>query len=137
MTIAGSQNDHSRRLPHQQSFDAAAFVPRSTELSGPARLRPVPQVVRGRAFAGEIQVTAVEYRIEEGSWQKASLAPPEIPGARVRWQFSWDPEPGDHTIRVRATDDQGHTQPDTVPWNDLGYCYHPVLSHPIRVESTT
>jgi DMSO/TMAO reductase YedYZ molybdopterin-dependent catalytic subunit len=107
------------------------------ELSWPARLRPVPQVIRGRAFAGENQVTAVEYRIDEGSWQEASLAPPEIPGAWVRWQFSWDPEPGDHTIRVRATDDQGHTQPDTVPWNDLGYCYHPVLSHPIRVESTT
>lgn len=107
------------------------------ELTWPARLRPVPQVIRGRAFAGENQVTAVEYRIDEGSWQEASLAPPEIPGAWVRWQFSWDPEPGDHTIRVRATDDQGRTQPDTVPWNDLGYCYHPVLSHPIRVECTT
>jgi hypothetical protein len=36
------------------------------ELSWPARLRPVPQVIRGRAFAGENQVTAVEYRIDEG-----------------------------------------------------------------------
>lgn len=106
------------------------------ELPWPALLRPVPQVVRGRAYAGENRVTAVEYRIDEGPWQEATLTPPEIQRAWVRWQFGWDPEPGDHTIQVRATDDQGRTQPDTVPWNDLGYCYHAVLSHPVRVEPT-
>jgi hypothetical protein len=104
------------------------------ELPWPARLRPGPQVIRGRAFAGENTVTAVEYRIDEGPWHAASLAPPRLPAAWVRWQFTWDPRPGDHIIQVRATDDEGRTQPDTVPWNDLGYLYNPVLSHPVRVE---
>jgi DMSO/TMAO reductase YedYZ molybdopterin-dependent catalytic subunit len=105
------------------------------ELPLPARLRPEPQVIRGRAFAGEHQVAAVEYRIDEAPWQEALLTPPEMPRAWVRWQFHWDPEPGDHVIRVRATDDQGHTQPDTVPWNELGYCYNAVVAHPVRIQS--
>jgi hypothetical protein len=53
----------------------------------------------------------------------------------VRWQFSWDPEPGEHTLRVRATDDRGNTQPDSTPWNELGYNYNSVLAHPVHVES--
>ncbi|SDM07126.1 sulfite oxidase [Nonomuraea jiangxiensis] len=105
------------------------------ELPWPARLRPEPQVIRGRAFAGENAVSSVEYRIDEGPWRAASPASPQLPAAWVRWQFTWVPRPGDHVIQVRATDDQGRTQPDTVPWNDLGYLYHPVLSHPVRVEA--
>jgi DMSO/TMAO reductase YedYZ molybdopterin-dependent catalytic subunit len=103
------------------------------ELPWPARLQLEPQVIRGRAFAGENQVAAVEYRIDQGTWQEALVRPPQMPAAWVRWQFNWSPEPGDHVIRVRATDDKGGTQPDTVPWNDLGYCYNAVLSHPVRV----
>jgi DMSO/TMAO reductase YedYZ molybdopterin-dependent catalytic subunit len=106
------------------------------ELPWPARLRPERQVIRGRAFAGENRVAAVEYRIDECPWQEALITPPEMPATWVRWQFGWEPEPGEHIIRVRATDDQGHTQPDTVPWNDLGYCYNAVVFHPVRVEST-
>jgi DMSO/TMAO reductase YedYZ molybdopterin-dependent catalytic subunit len=108
------------------------------ELPWPARLQPESQVIRGRAFAGENQVAAVEYRIDEGPWQEAPLSPPESTTAWVRWQFNWDePAPGDHVIQVRATDDQGRTQPDTVPWNDLGYCYNAVLSHPVCIQSAT
>lgn len=105
------------------------------ELPWAARLQPEPQVIRGRAFAGENQVTSVEYRIDEGPWQEAVLSPPESPTAWVQWHFTWDPAPGDHLIRVRATDDEGRTQPDTVPWNDLGYCYNAVLSHPVCIQS--
>lgn len=104
------------------------------ELPWPAQLQARPQVIRGRAFAGENMVTAVDYRIDDGPWHAASLTPPQLRAAWVRWQFTWDPPQGDHTIQVRATDDQGRTQPATVPWNDLGYLYHPVLSHPVRVE---
>jgi hypothetical protein len=64
------------------------------ELPWPARLQPEPQVIRGRAFAGENQVAAVEYRIDEGPWKETLAAPPEMPSAWVRWQFDWDPAPG-------------------------------------------
>jgi hypothetical protein len=94
-------------------------------------------MIRGRAFAGENRVATVQYRIDDGPWQDAPITSPEMPGAWVRWQFSWNPEPGDHTLRVRATDDHGNTQPDSTPWNELGYLQTSVLAHPVRVESLT
>jgi DMSO/TMAO reductase YedYZ molybdopterin-dependent catalytic subunit len=105
------------------------------ELPWPARLRPEPQMIRGRAFAGENAVAAVEYRIDDGPWRPAELGSPEIPGAWVRWQFAWTPEPGEHVLRVRAADELGNTQPDASDWNELGYLQRSVLSHPVRVES--
>ena len=105
-----------------------------TELPWPARLRPVPQMIRGRAFAGEVAIAAVEYRIDDGPWRSAELRSPAIPGAWVRWQFGWTPEPGDHVLRVRATDERGGTQPDASEWNELGYLQRSVLSHPVQVE---
>jgi DMSO/TMAO reductase YedYZ molybdopterin-dependent catalytic subunit len=107
------------------------------ELPWPARLQAEPQVIRGRAFAGENQVVRVEYRIDEGPWQEARIDSPATPGAWVRWQFRWDPEPGEHTLRVRATDDQGNTQPDSSSWNELGYLHTSVLAHPVHVEPAT
>jgi hypothetical protein len=104
------------------------------ELPWPARLRPEPQMIRGRAFAGENAVAAVEYRIDDGPWRPARLDSAEAPGAWARWQFAWTPEPGEHVLRVRATDNNGNTQPDTSDWNELGYLQNSVLSHPVRVE---
>ena len=105
-----------------------------TELPWPATLRPIPQLIRGRAFAGESAITAVEYRIDDGPWRFAELGCRDIPGAWARWQFSWTPEPGDHVLRARATDERGRTQPDASEWNQLGYLQHAVLSHPVHVE---
>jgi hypothetical protein len=104
------------------------------ELPWPARLRPEPQMIRGRAFAGENAVATVEYSIDDGPWRPADLGSRDIPGAWVRWEFSLTPEPGDHILRVRATDDRGNTQPDASEWNELGYCHRSVLSHPLHVE---
>ncbi|HEX5346077.1 MAG TPA: sulfite oxidase [Pseudonocardiaceae bacterium] len=112
----------------------ALTVASLVELPWPARLRPQPQMIRGRAFAGENRVATVQYRIDDGPWHDAPIASQQTPGAWVRWQFRWNPEPGDHTLRVRATDDQGNTQPDSTSWNELGYLQHSVLTHPVRVE---
>jgi DMSO/TMAO reductase YedYZ molybdopterin-dependent catalytic subunit len=107
------------------------------ELPWPARLRAQPQVIRGRAFAGEKRVVRVEYRIDDGRWQDAAIESPATPGVWVRWQFHWDPEPGEHELRVRATDDQGTTQPQSSTSNELGYLQTSVLAHPVRVEPAT
>jgi DMSO/TMAO reductase YedYZ molybdopterin-dependent catalytic subunit len=126
--------DHPPQGPSLGAPITGIPVASLVELPWPATLRPEPQVIRGRAFAGENRVVVVEYRIDEDHWQQARLAPPELPGAWVRWQFTWNPEPGEHVIRIRATDDQGITQPDSVPWNELGYCYNAVLPHPVSVK---
>jgi DMSO/TMAO reductase YedYZ molybdopterin-dependent catalytic subunit len=104
------------------------------ELPWPATLRSEPQVIRGRAFAGDHRVVVVEYRVDDDPWRQTRLATPELPGAWVRWQFAWHPQPGEHVIRIRATDDEGNTQPLNVPWNELGYCYNAVLPHPVSIR---
>jgi DMSO/TMAO reductase YedYZ molybdopterin-dependent catalytic subunit len=114
----------------------ALTVSSLVELPWPAQLRPEPQLIRGRAFGGENRIATVQYRIDDGLWHDALITSPVAPGAWVRWQFSWNPEPGEHTIRVRATDDQGNTQPDSTSWNELGYLHQSVLAHPVRVDSS-
>lgn len=126
----GYPPDGPARGPAITTLPVAALV----ELPWPARLLPQSQVIRVRAFAGEDAVATVEYRIDDGLWRPAELCSPEIPGAWVRWQFAWTPEPGDHVLRVRATDENGNTQPDVSEWNELGYLQHSVLPHPVHVE---
>jgi len=127
----GHASDGPARGPAITSPPVSAL----TELPWPARLRAEPQIIRGRAFAGEVAIARVDYRIDDGPWLPAELCSPEIPGAWVRWQFDWDPAPGDHVLRVRATDERGSTQPETSEWNQLGYLQQAVLAHPVRVVS--
>lgn len=119
------------RGPAITTTPVAALV----ELPWPARLRPEPRMIRGRAFAGESAVVAVDYRIDGGHWQRARLNARGPHGAWVRWQFAWTPEPGEHVLRVRATDEHGHTQPEASACNELGYLQHSVLTHPVCVEA--
>jgi DMSO/TMAO reductase YedYZ molybdopterin-dependent catalytic subunit len=126
----GYPADGPARGPAITTLPVVALV----ELPWPAWLRPEPQLIRGRAFAGEDAVATVGYRVDDGPWRPAELSPPAIPGAWVRWQFAWTPDPGDHVLRVRATDERGNTQPDASEWNELGYLQHSVLSHPVHVE---
>jgi hypothetical protein len=104
------------------------------ELPWPATLPFGRRVIRGRAYAGEHRVEKVDCRVDDGPWQEATLLSPNVPAVWVRWQFTWDAEPGDHLLWVRATDDRGRTQPDNVPWNDLGYLYNAVVAHPVHIE---
>jgi hypothetical protein len=76
----------------------------------------------------------VEYNLDQGSWQTARLREPNIAAAWVRWDFDWEPNTGKHTIRVRATDEKGNTQPDKVPFNQQGYLYNAMVDHPLEVK---
>ncbi len=89
--------------------------------------------IRGRAFAGECKVREVAYSIDDGPWRRAELQPPNIAGSWVCWRFEWQPTPGQHEIRIRATDERGRSQPDCVPWNHFGYLYNAVVAHPVTV----
>ena len=41
------------------------------------------------------------------------------------------PRPGRYELLARATDRDGVTQPDTVPFNQLGYLFWAVVRHPV------
>ena len=79
---------------------------------------------RGHAWAGELEVSRMEYSIDFGStWQPCAL---EKPANRLAWQhFSGSvrlPKKGYYELWVRATDSRGKAQPMVLPgWNPKGY----------------
>ena len=80
--------------------------------------------IRGHAWAGELEVTKMEYSIDFGStWKEC---PVEKPSNRLAWQhFSATvnfPKKGYYEIWAKATDAQGIAQPMLLPgWNPKGY----------------
>lgn len=80
--------------------------------------------IRGHAWAGELEVTKMEYSIDFGSTWKA--CPIEKPANRLAWQhFSASvdfPQDGYYEVWARATDSNGVSQPMLIPgWNPKGY----------------
>ena len=93
------------------------------------------QRVRGLAWSPVGRIRRVEYSLDRGAtWAPAALREPNIPRAWTRWDFEWDARPGDHAILTRAVDDQGNTQPATMPWNAQGYGYNVPVPHPVKVS---
>lgn len=92
-------------------------------------------VLRGRSWSGYGKITRVEVSLDRSvTWQPARLREPNLSQAWVRWDVDWDARPGTHSLRARATDDKGHTQPAGVPFNEQGYVYWAVVGHPISVR---
>lgn len=125
--------DHPAAGPGRGPAITALGISTLVELPWPARLLPQPQIIRGRAFAGEHTVIEVQYRIDDAPWQVAEITSASSAGVWARWQITWDPAPGEHVLRVRARDDRGRVQPDSTPWNELGYQHESVLAHPVHV----
>lgn len=106
------------------------------ELPWDGELRAGPRLLRGRAWSGQGKIAKVEVSLDRGiSWQPARLREPNIAQAWARWDLDWDPRPGNYSLRARATDERGNTQPVTVPFNELRYMYHAVVGHPVTVVS--
>jgi hypothetical protein len=79
--------------------------------------------VTGVAWTGTGTVAQVELSSDGGrTWQPARLTGESRPGA---WRL-WEAEvavgsAGDHSVRARATDTDGHTQPEQATANPAGY----------------
>lgn len=104
------------------------------QLDRPATLAAGRHTIRGRAYAGEGTIHDVAYSIDDAPWRPAELVGASTPGVWASWRFDWDAEPGAHQIRIRATDQRGCSQPDSVPWNHHGYLYNAVVPHPVTVR---
>ena len=103
------------------------------DLDWPGHMSAGTTRLHGRAFSGEGRVARVDVSIDDGPWQAAELGDINQPAAWVCWSLVWQATPGTHEIRVRATDEQGHCQPESVPWNDHGVLYNAILAHPVAV----
>jgi sulfite oxidase len=80
--------------------------------------------IRGHAWAGELEVTKMEYSIDFGAtWKSCTI---EKPVNRLSWQhFSASinfPKAGYYEVWAKATDAKGVSQPMLTPgWNPKGY----------------
>jgi DMSO/TMAO reductase YedYZ molybdopterin-dependent catalytic subunit len=83
---------------------------------------PGELVVRGVAWSGAAPIAKVEVGVNDGDWREARLV-----GERKRHSWQWweliarFDQPGEVTLRARATDMAGRTQPERAEWNKLGY----------------
>lgn len=100
-------------------------VPRSGAEVGSGQVR-----VGGVAWAQYTGIEAVEVAVDGGAWQPAELAGPTTDDSWAQWAATLDVAPGDHTLRVRATDKTGLVQTgvdrDVLPdgstgWHTIGF----------------
>jgi hypothetical protein len=89
------------------------------------KLEPDAQEVRGVAWTGRGHVTSVEFCTDtDPRWKPARLIGDTRTGSWRQFRARWEPKPGRHVLRVRATDSQGQTQPEITAWNKSGYLWN-------------
>ncbi len=92
------------------------------------------QMIRGIARSPHAKIAKVEWSSDAGKhWFEAQLIQPIRKYAWVQFEFSWDAPVGQQALMTRATDETGHTQPMTMPFNEEGYMFNMVYPHPVRV----
>lgn len=103
-----------------------------------ASVSPGQLVVCGVAWSGLAPIDRVDVSLGEGPWQTARLV-----GERRRHSWQWwelfvQCEPaasaGPMTVRARATDLAGSTQPEQPEWNRLGYGGNAIHTISVTVE---
>jgi DMSO/TMAO reductase YedYZ molybdopterin-dependent catalytic subunit len=97
----------------QRGYSAQAPIKTESRIDVP---RPLSQVKAGRiavagvAWAPATGIAAVEVNVDNGPWQRATLAAADGLDTWRQWMWTWDAQPGLHTLAVRATDSKGVTQ---------------------------
>ena len=82
--------------------------------------------IAGVAWAQQRGVAKVEVSVDDGEWVEARLGSDVSIDTWRQWAYDWDATPGEHTVRVRATDATGETQTEVVarPDPDGATGYH-------------
>jgi DMSO/TMAO reductase YedYZ molybdopterin-dependent catalytic subunit len=90
----------------------------------------------GRAWSGTSAIKRVDVSIDHGAtWSPAKLSGPNEAGSWVQFTYSFPSQPsGAYELWARATDASGRTQPDTVPFNNLGYLFGGIVRHPVVIH---
>jgi DMSO/TMAO reductase YedYZ molybdopterin-dependent catalytic subunit len=105
-----------------------------TEPISDQEVRAGDLIIRGVAWSGAAPIARVEVCIDGGTWQEARLVSER---KRFSWQW-WEvvtrvAGPRTLTVRARATDLAGRTQPERAEWNRLGYGNNSIQEVSIRV----
>lgn len=98
-------------IPRGWAKEAPVLTQSRIDVPRPDTALPAgPTAIAGVAWAPTRGVARVEVRVDDGPWRAAALAAPLSEATWVQWRLAWDATPGDHVIRVRATDGSGETQ---------------------------
>jgi DMSO/TMAO reductase YedYZ molybdopterin-dependent catalytic subunit len=99
--------------------------------------QPVPcgdLTIRGVAWSGAAGIAQVEVCVGQGDWQAARIVNEPSRGSWCWWELITRLDHrGSVTIRARATDLAGDTQPNQAEWNRLGYGNNSIQTVPIQV----
>jgi DMSO/TMAO reductase YedYZ molybdopterin-dependent catalytic subunit len=106
-------------------------VPRSS-----ASLTPGRTPIAGVAWAPDRGISGVEVQVDDMPWAACQLGDVVSENTWVQWLYEWDATPGDHLIRVRATDADGNpqTSEERRPAPDGATGWH---TRKVRVETST
>ena len=78
-----------------------------------------PTSIAGIAWAPHRGIRSVQVQVDDGPWRRATLGAAVNADTWRLWQLPWTATPGQHRLRVRATDGTGAVQPqgrtDTAP----------------------
>jgi hydroxyacylglutathione hydrolase len=77
--------------------------------------------IRGVAWSGAAPIARVEVSVGDGPWQDGKLHGARNRYCWQRWELITKVDRGEMTIKARATDLAGRTQPETPDWNRSGY----------------
>jgi DMSO/TMAO reductase YedYZ molybdopterin-dependent catalytic subunit len=100
-------------------FNVRSFL---TNLTDGVQVKAGPVPLRGIAFDGGSGIRAVEVSTDDGAtWAQAVLGQDLGRYAFRTWTLDVDLPAGTHGIRVRATANDGSTQPMEPRWNQAGY----------------
>ena len=91
------------------------------------------QTLHGYAWAPHFGVRQVDVRVNGGRWQAARLIDAQPNRySWVRFEFPFNPAPGDYVIETRTTDRKGIPQPAAVPFNKGGYNFFAIPKFNVR-----
>ncbi|MGO8950254.1 MAG: sulfite oxidase [Ktedonobacterales bacterium] len=101
-------------------------IPPRSQLVAPSEGATLPRGthwLHGLAWSGEAPVERVEVSADDGqTWQAADWTSEPMRYAWRSWAYRWEAtSPGPASLRSRAFNAAGHTQPATAEWNRLGY----------------
>ena len=127
-------DDYPAQGEAQGEVVTAQNVKSALALPWPAELTAGSHRIHGYAHSPNGGIASVEWSDDSGSvWHPATILEPQVQYSWARFEFAWNAQSGEHTIMTRATDIQGNTQPDAIPFNEKGYLFNQPLPHPITV----
>lgn len=105
-----------------EAFDGY-WIPRGWGKEGPIKTQsridvprrdstidPGPTAIAGVAWAPSRAIEKVEVQVDEEDWVEAELSRETTINSWRQWMVTWNATPGEHRVRVRATDGTGTTQ---------------------------